>query len=91
MFRKAIFAVTLASSLLAGTSLADTLITEGIDPANAADTPEGGLSQAAVEAKWGAPAAKAAAVGEPPISSWDYEPFVVYFEYDTVIHTVAKR
>jgi hypothetical protein len=34
---------------------------------------------------------KNSSVGEPPISSWEYEPFVVYFEYDRVIHSVAKR
>ena len=32
-----------------------------------------------------------AAVGEPPISRWVYADFVVFFEYDRVIHAVIKR
>jgi hypothetical protein len=53
--------------------------------------PERGSTQAQVEAKWGAPVTKVAAVGEPPISRWEYQNFTVYFEYDRVIHAVLKR
>jgi hypothetical protein len=35
--------------------------------------------------------AKNVAVGEPPISSWEYPGMVVFFEYDRVIHAVMKR
>ena len=30
-------------------------------------------------------------IGEPAISRWEYADFFVYFEYDRVLHTVAKR
>jgi hypothetical protein len=53
--------------------------------------PPSGSTQANVEATFGAPKAKKAAVGDPPISSWEYEGFVVFFEYDRVIHSVKKR
>lgn len=49
------------------------------------------MTQASVESKFGAPNSKVAAVGEPPISRWEYQNFVVYFEYDRVIHAVLKR
>lgn len=53
--------------------------------------PMRGTTQAQVEAKWGTPETKRAAVGDPPISSWEYANFTVYFEYDRVIHAVMKR
>lgn len=53
--------------------------------------PTRGMTQARVEANYGEPQGRKAAVGDPPISSWDYEDFIVYFEYDKVIHAVSKR
>ena len=53
--------------------------------------PMRGTTQAQVEAKWGQPVSRKAAVGDPPISSWEYSNFTVYFEYDRVIHAVLKR
>jgi hypothetical protein len=44
-----------------------------------------------VESTFGAPEAKVAPVGDPPIARWEYKDFVVFFEYDRVIHTVVKR
>ena len=56
----------------------------------AADTPRSGTSKASVESKFGTPTGKSPAVGEPPISSWEYPAFTVYFEHNHVIHAVAK-
>jgi hypothetical protein len=44
-----------------------------------------------VESTFGAPEAKVAPVGDPPITRWEYKDFVVFFEYDRVIHTVIRR
>ena len=44
---------------------------------------------AQVESRFGAPAERFAAVGQPPITRWVYPAFVVYFEFDHVVHTVA--
>ena len=44
-----------------------------------------------VASTWGQPAARNAAVGDPPISRWEYADFVVYFEYSRVIHAVQKN
>jgi hypothetical protein len=51
-------------------------------------TPARGTSKAQVEQQFGAPTQRVAAVGDPPISSWVYPGFTVYFEYDHVIHSV---
>jgi len=53
------------------------------------EKPTRGASMKAVEARFGAPAARHEAVGKPPITRWDYAGFSVYFEYDHVIHAVA--
>jgi hypothetical protein len=42
-----------------------------------------------VESRFGAPTAKHAAVGKPPITRWDYPTFSVFFENDRVIHAVV--
>jgi hypothetical protein len=51
-------------------------------------TPSRGTSKAAVEAQFGSPSEKMAAVGSPPISRWIYPTFTVFFEGDRVIHAV---
>lgn len=53
--------------------------------------PKTGLSQSTVRAKWGNPLDVRGPVGEPPITQWHYQGFVVYFENDLVLHTVLKR
>jgi hypothetical protein len=53
------------------------------------ELPRRGTSMAQVEARFGAPAERYAAVGQPPITRWVYPTFVVYFEYQHVIHAVA--
>lgn len=50
--------------------------------------PHKGQSKASVEAQFGEPKDWTEAKGQPPISSWHYDGFVVYFESDSVIHTV---
>jgi hypothetical protein len=55
------------------------------------DRPTRGMTQASVESRYGSPAAVEAAVGDPPITRWEYANFVVFFEYDRVIHAVLKR
>lgn len=53
--------------------------------------PKTGMTQASVRAAWGAPVSIDTAVGQPPISQWHYDKFVVYFEKDRVIHSVLTR
>lgn len=57
----------------------------------ASEVPRNGMDKQQVEKRFGAPRARKAAVGEPPISSWEYEHYVVYFEGDTVLRSVLKH
>jgi hypothetical protein len=53
--------------------------------------PTRGMDKTRVIAEYGEPQSKMAAVGEPPISRWVYPDFTVYFESDTVIHSVLTH
>ena len=53
--------------------------------------PELGLTKTQVEHQFGQPRDWREAVGEPPISSWIYDNFTVYFEYEYVIHSVLTH
>ena len=53
-------------------------------------TPPRGLTKTQVRARFGDPRQEFPAVGDPPISSWDYENYRVYFEGDLVLHAVLK-
>jgi len=52
--------------------------------------PEAGMSKAQVKSQFGEPQKENPAKGKPPISSWEYKEFEVYFENDHVIHSVIK-
>lgn len=54
-------------------------------------TPTRGMTMTQVASKFGAPATKIPAVGNPPISRWEYLGFIVYFEGDHVIHSVSAN
>ncbi len=53
--------------------------------------PTRGMTMRQVEGTFGSPARRRAAVGDPPITRWEYDGFIVYFEHKHVIHSVAKR
>ena len=53
------------------------------------ERPRTGASQQQVLSQFGAPLRTTGPVGEPPITTWVYEQFKVYFEYDHVIHSVV--
>jgi hypothetical protein len=72
-------------------ALAETLSTETGDPAASADRPNRGSTMATVQSRFGEPTTRHAAVGEPPITRWDYPQFAVYFEHDRVLHAVLVR
>lgn len=53
------------------------------------NVPGRGLTMDQVEQRYGAPTNRIAAIGQPPIARWVYPSFVVYFEYNLVLHSVA--
>ncbi len=67
---------------------ADVLIIEEVRQSERMELPKNGQDKATVEAKFGTPLEKQPAVGDPPISSWKYSTYSVYFEYDLVLFTV---
>jgi hypothetical protein len=86
--------ISLAACLLAGLAHAqgDRLDMSGTDNSarfEAPGKPTRGMTQERVQSRYGEPRSKDAAVGDPPISRWHYDGFVVYFEYDRVIHSVS--
>ena len=70
---------------------ADTVKMGGLTPGSDDGRPSRGMTQARVQAKYGSPDSVKAPVGEPPITRWEYADFVVFFEYDKVVHAVLKR
>lgn len=72
---------------------ADVLLLDGVEMSaqNATARPTRGMTMQRVESAFGAPSARHAAVGEPPITRWEYPDFVVFFEHQHVIHAVARR
>ena len=53
--------------------------------------PARGLNMDTVLQSYGEPAQRRAAIGEPPITRWEYGDFTVYFEHQYVIHSVTHR
>jgi hypothetical protein len=90
-FAKTMVVLTLALCSIA--SQATVLLIDGIDAdaQSATERPKSGTTMANVEKTFGSPAQRHEAVGQPPITRWDYPTFSVYFENDRVIHAVAKR
>jgi len=70
---------------------ADVLLIEEVRQAEQMDLPQNGVSMSEVRAKYGEPATAAAAVGDPPITRWDYDRWSVYFERDLVLFTVLHK
>ena len=77
---------------LGGAAQADTLLIDNVDEARAETQarPSRGMTMQRVEDRFGSPATSKPAVGDPPITTWEYADFLVYFEYDRVIHAVDK-
>lgn len=84
--------ILLMSALLtAQPALAETLSTATGDPAAAAARPDRGSSMSTVQSRYGEPTNRHSAVGDPPITRWDYPQFAVYFEHDRVLHAVLVK
>ncbi len=81
----------LATVLASGLAGAETIAVDNGIAVRQSDvpTPTRGMTMDQVAGKFGAPATKVPAVGQPPISRWEYPGFVVYFEREHVIHSVV--
>ena len=50
--------------------------------------PKRGISMDKVLEQFGEPDRRIEAIGEPPITEWDYGDFRVFFEHQTVLHSL---
>ncbi len=82
-----------ALGLLMGshTTAADTLLVESVRDSAGVERPVRGMTMDAVRSRFGAPGEERGPVGDPPITQWVYPGFVVYFEYQRVIHAVVPH
>ena len=74
-----------------GTLPADVLLIEEVRQAERMELPENGMSMDEVRARFGEPSNKNSAVGDPPITRWDYDRWSVYYEYKLVLFTVLHK
>jgi hypothetical protein len=81
------------ASLIAGPAAAETIAVDNGIAVKESDipAPTRGMTMHQVADKFGAPVSRIPAVGNPPISRWEYPGFVVYFERDHVIHSVIAN
>jgi len=80
-----------AGLLFGGVAAAETIVVDGQVAVRqtSVERPSRGSTMSTVEQRFGAPNSKHAAVGQPPITRWDYAGFSVFFEHDRVIHAVV--
>jgi hypothetical protein len=88
--RNFFLALSLGLAMAAGAQNLDTSATDRSGTFDAPGKPTRGMTQQTVEANFGAPQNARQPIGDPPITRWEYANFVVFFEYDKVIHAVSK-
>jgi len=91
-----LLAALLGACTIAGTAIADPPASGGetlemnIDVSQTpAEMPQRGSTMDEVEKRFGAPLTRHAAVGQPPITRWDYNGYCVVFEHQYVIDSVV--
>lgn len=94
--RLATFATLALGAAFAPRADADTLLIDRVHRENTQSMPTRGMRMPAVVAQYGEPASKSGPVGgdskqQPPITTWHYPNFNVYFENDHVVSSVAVR
>lgn len=83
--------IALVGVVVALPAQADRLLIERLEAsAGTADTPRRGSSMERVRERFGEPEDTREAVGDPPITRWEYDGFTVFFEHDHVIHAVRR-
>ncbi len=91
MLRKT--AIVLLLACCAPLATADVLLIDQLERSTQVvpERPSRGMTMERVESTFGQPQARRGAVGDPPITRWEYPDFIVYFEHRQVIHAVARR
>ncbi len=76
---------------MAFSAQADVLLIDRVEAKSGVNVPKKSATMNQVRSQYGDPMSERAAVGEPPITRWDYADFIVYFEHQHVITTVLKK
>lgn len=89
----ALILATAAGAALSPAARADVLLIDGVEASErTADMrPTRGMTMERVVSRFGEPTTRHAAVGDPPITRWDYPGYSVYFENNLVLHSVERR
>jgi hypothetical protein len=87
----ALIFIALAAFSLPPILSADVLLIEEVRQAEKMELPVNGMKKSEVQARFGDPVDQNGAVGDPPISSWVYDRWTVYFEYDLVLFSVLHK
>lgn len=90
MHIRKIATILLLSSLTANLH-ADVLLIERVAAKSDMVVPKKSATMTQVRSQFGDPISESPAVGEPPITRWEYPDYVVYFEHQHVITTVLKK
>ncbi|MEZ5472233.1 MAG: hypothetical protein R3E90_10660 [Marinicella sp.] len=69
----------------------DVLLIERIEAKQGVSVPAKSATMVQVRSHFGDPMHEYPAVGNPPITRWEYENFLVYFEHEHVITSVLKK
>ncbi len=91
MKTKYVVFMLLSGLLLVPAASAEVLLIERTQQQPNQPVPKHGQTMQQVETQFGQPLARRAAVGEPPITRWEYPDYVVYFEHNLVLNTVFKH
>jgi hypothetical protein len=86
-----IMATALTLGLPGSAAFGDALLVQTVESSAAVARPERGMTMDTVRQRYGEPKARSGPVGNPPITTWDYDEFVVYFENQYVIHAVVPH
>ncbi len=70
---------------------ADVLLIDRVEAKQNMTVPQKSLTMNQVRSQFGEPISEFPAVGDPPITRWEYATFWVFFEYQHVITSVLKK
>lgn len=70
---------------------ADVLLIDRVEAKQGVNVPQKSATMNQVRSGFGDPLNEYPAVGNPPITRWEYAKFIVYFEHEFVISTVLKK
>lgn len=83
--------ITLIALLFSAHLFAETIKIPVGSQGQAVEKPRLGSTMSTVKSAYGEPSRVSGPVGEPPITRWDYPGFSVYFEHDSVLHSVVRH